>query len=346
MIYGKVSILVALFVLGAASAQAADIAWEAAGSSYISSGQLKVTGPFSVKVVPSGVSSVQRVDFYINGKFIRTERWAPYYLFGDNNGAPIKGTFSGPTNIEARVFSGGTQVYTEKLTVASSSTTTSFSGASTLPAGMSPVSGNKLVNYDFSSGTYGWSTFAGKLYATNGIARLDRVYGEINHFGQRLGTPVSPGQKIVIKAKVRAGAKLSSTSNTGCGIGLDFREYQTGRPALIGTLNGPATTSQNWVIITQAFTIPWRNSADTTLPTSSYSVIDAQTGAVLQSTTYHGSRWGRSNNYDNSISDPANLAMYYQSHNYPSKLSLTQWDHNWFNTMKYCEYDWISMSVA
>lgn len=204
-----------------------------------------------------------------------------------------------------------------------------------------------LANSEFSSAKDGWRTYTGTFSVNNGIAyQPANPGGTFPHFGQGI-EPVGPGQTIIMKARVRAGPQVASTShNNGCGFGLDFREYKTGNYALIGTLNGPATKNQAWTIITQTFTVPTRNRADASLPSSSYSVIDEATGAVLQSSTIGGSRWGRSSNSDNGLYDPrGNSPQYYMNNDYPSKMNVVEWNHDWFNTMQYCEYDWIRMEI-
>lgn len=327
-------------------------------ASVQSDGSIEATNFFSVKYEPDTTSTISKVEFYLNGVLSRSESVEPYTLFGDNNGdVELSALPSYPATLSVKVIGSSGQVLEQdSITIKGSAPTTPPPVAPPPvapppgptpppPAPGQPISGNNLLrNWDFSQGETGWSTFAGDTQVTNGVMRLNRVAGTINHFGQS-AQPVRPGQTVTIQAKVRSGSRVGDAYNDGCGIGLDFREYNTGRWAIIGTLNGPATMSQDWAIITQQFTIPTRNRADAPLPSSSYSIIVESTGQVLQSSTGGGSRWGRSSNSDNGLNDPTNLPLYYQTHDYPQLMGMLEWNHNWHNTMSHCEFDWVNVSV-
>lgn len=179
------------------------------------------------------------------------------------------------------------------------------------------------------------------LTTSAGIGKMSFNGNSMAHLGWSY-TYASPGDKITLKSRLKAGKLLSNGYNTGCNLAFDLRETNTNPN--IGTLNGAGTTNQDWTIITQTFTIPQHNSPNTILNSNTYEITDEATNQKLPSTTGDGARWGRSSNTDNNLGGD-NLPLYYQTHNYPQQMKILFWFGDWHNTVESCEYDYINVTI-
>lgn len=174
---------------------------------------LNPTGPFWVKAIITGLSTVQKVEFWDNGAMRWSETQAPYFLFGDDGTNPLSGTLpAGPHIIVARAYTNATGYISSQpitVTVSGSVLAAPFGlvvlGTMSFTNGPypSPYGGVAVVtNWPVPSVLLTWHGSAGQyaiVQRANGLNASESDFKEIakipfdgSEFGSYEDTPLPP----------------------------------------------------------------------------------------------------------------------------------------------------------